>query len=138
VLKFRIQRLAVRAPEDLDAMLLTMTKHKMDAVTVLEDPMANSQSRRVVDVALKGKVASVFGLSNFVAAGGSMPSGPSRPDMWRRAALLTDKILRGAKPGELPVEQPTKFDLVINLKTAKALGLRIPQPLLTRADELIQ
>jgi putative ABC transport system substrate-binding protein len=104
VLKFRIQRLAVRAPEDLDAMLLTMTKHKMDAVTVLEDPMANSQSRRVVDVALKGKVASVFGLSNFVAAGGFMSYGPSRPDMWRRAALLTDKILRGAKPGELPVE----------------------------------
>ena len=110
----------------------------MDAITVLEDPMTNSQSPRVVDVALKGGVPAVFGLSNFVAAGGFMSFGPSRPDMWRRAALLTDKILRGAKPGELPVEQPTKFELVINLKTAKALGLTIPPALLARADQVIE
>ena len=119
-------------------MLLAMTKQKMDAVTVLEDPMTNSQSGRVVDVALKGRVPAVFGLSNFAAAGGFMSYGPSRPNMWRQAALLTDKILRGAKPGNLPIEQPTKFDLIINLKTAKALGLTIPPSLLGRADELIQ
>ena len=137
-LKFRIQRLAVRTPEEFDVVFLVMTKQKMDAVTVLEDPMTHSLSHRVVDVALKGRVASVFGLSNFAAAGGLMSYGPNRPEMWRQAALLTDRILRGAKPGDLPVEQPTKFELVINLKTAKAIGLTIPQSLLVRADQVIR
>jgi putative ABC transport system substrate-binding protein len=104
---------------------------------VLEDGLTNSQSFRVVDVALKGRLPAVFGLSNFVVAGGFMSYGPSRPEQWRKAALLTDKILRGAKPADLPVEQPTKFELVINLKTSKALGLTIPQSLLLRADEVI-
>jgi putative tryptophan/tyrosine transport system substrate-binding protein len=136
--KIRIQRLAVRAPEDFDTVFLVMTRQRMDAVIVLEDPMTNSQSSRVVDVALKGRVPAVFGLSNFAATGGFMSYGPSRPDLWRQAALLTDKILRGAKPGELPIEQPTKFDFVINVKTAKALGLTIPPSFLQRADQVIE
>jgi putative ABC transport system substrate-binding protein len=103
-------------------------------VTVLEDPLTHSESLRVVDVALRGKVPAVFGLSSFVVAGGLMSYGPSRPELWRKAALLTDKILRGTKPGDLPVEQPSQFELVINIKTAKALGLAIPQSLLQRAD----
>ena len=137
-LKIRIQRLAVRAPADFDAVFPVMTRQRVDAVTVLEDGLTNSQSLRVVDVALKGRLPAVFGLSNLVVAGGFMSYGPSRPELWHQAALLTDKILRGAKPGDLPVEQPTKFELVINLKTAKALGLTIPQSLLGRADEVIQ
>jgi len=137
-LKIRIQRLAVRAPADFDAVFPVMTRQRVDAVTVLEDGLTNSQSLRVVDVALKGRLPAVFGLSNLVAAGGFMSYGPSRPELWHKAALLTDKILRGAKPGDLPVEQPTKFELVINLKTAKALGLTIPQSVLGRADQIIE
>ena len=137
-LKVQIQRLAVRASTDFDAVFPVMTKQKMDAVTVLEDPMINLQSLRVIDVALKGRVPAVFGHASLVAAGGFMSYAPSRPDMWRRAALLTDKILRGAKPADLPVEQAEKFELVINLKTARALGLTIPPSLLLRADRIIE
>jgi ABC-type uncharacterized transport system substrate-binding protein len=136
--RVRIQRLVVRAPEDFDAVFPVMTRQRVDAVTVLEDPMTNSQSPRIADVALKRRLPAVFGLSTVVAAGGFMSYAPSRPDLWRKAAQLTDKILRGAKPGDLPVEQPTKFELVINLKTAKALGLTIPQSLLVRADDVIE
>jgi hypothetical protein len=93
---------------------------------------------RVVDVALKGRVPAVFGLSILVEAGGFMSYGPNRAELWHKAALLTDKILRGAKPGDLPVEQPTKFELVVNLKTARTLGLTIPQTLLLRADQVIE
>jgi ABC-type uncharacterized transport system substrate-binding protein len=91
-----------------------------------------------VDVALKGRVPAVFGLSILVEAGGFMSYGPNRAELWHKAALLTDKILRGAKPGDLPVEQPTKFELVVNLKTARTLGLTIPQTLLLRADQVIE
>src|SRR5262249_35502654 len=138
LLKIQIQRLAVRSPEDFDAVLRVITKPKVEAALVLEDPLTNSQSLRVVDVAMKGRVPTLFGLSTLVVAGGFMSYGPSRPELWRKAALLTDKILRGAKPGDLPVEQPTKFELVINLKTARALNLTIPQSLLLRADQVIQ
>jgi len=119
-------------------MFLAMTRQRVDAVTVLEDPMTNSQSRRVVDAALRGRIPAVFGPSDFVTGGGFLSYGPSRPDMWRQAALLTDKILRGAKAGELPIEQPRKFELAINLKTAKALGLTIPKTLLLQADRVIE
>jgi putative ABC transport system substrate-binding protein len=110
----------------------------VDAVTVVEDPMIQSQSLRVVEATLREKVPAVFSLPSYVVAGGLMSYAPNRADLWRRAAQLTDKILRGAKPGDLPVEQPSTFELVINLKTAKALGLTIPQALLLRADQVIQ
>jgi putative ABC transport system substrate-binding protein len=137
-LKLRIQRLAVRAPADFDAVFPVMTSQRVDAVTVVEDAMIHSHALRVVDVALKGRVPAAFGLSSLAAAGGFMSYGPNRPDLWRRAAMLTDKILKGARPGDLPVEQPTKFELVINMKTAKALGLTISPSLVARADEVIQ
>jgi putative ABC transport system substrate-binding protein len=133
----KIKRLAVRAPEDFEAIFPEMTRQKVDAVTVVEDPMIQVHSLQVVEAALRGKVPAVFGLSPFVAAGGLMSYAPRRPDLWRQAAVLTDKILRGAKPADLPVEQPTKFELIINLKTAKALGLTIPPSLLARADQVI-
>jgi putative ABC transport system substrate-binding protein len=138
LLKVQIERLAVRAPADFDAVFPVMTRGSVNAITVLEDGVINSESLRLVDAALKARVPAVFGLSSLVAAGGFMSYAPSRPELWRKAALLTDKILRGAKPADLPIEQPTKFELVINLKTAKALGLTIPPAVLARADEVIE
>ena len=88
--------------------------------------------------AQRNRLPSMYGTKDFADAGGLMAFGPNAADQWRRAATYVDKILKGARPGDLPVEQPTKFELVINLKTAKALGLTIPQSVLGRADELIQ
>jgi putative ABC transport system substrate-binding protein len=137
-LNVRIERLEVRDPADFEMVFSALTRHRVDAITVVEDPMIHSQALRVVEAALREKVPAVFSLPNYVVAGGLMSYAPNRPDLWRHAARLTDKILRGAKPGDLPVEQASTFELVINLKTAKALGLIIPPSLLLRADEVIQ
>ena len=101
-------------------------------------PMFSSERRRLVDLAAKNRLPAVYGLRDYVDAGGLMSYGPNLADMFRRAATYVDKILKGAKPVDLPVEQPTKFELVIDLKTAKALGLTIPQSVLGRADQVIE
>ena len=102
------------------------------------DPLVVSYRARLVEFATRRRLPAIYGTRDFVDAGGLMMYGPSIADLWRRVAYYMDKILKGAKPGNLPVEQPTKFELVINLKTAKALGLTIPQSVLLRADEVIQ
>jgi len=134
----RLQFVEARGPEDFDRAFSDMTRARAGALTVLASNMLLGERRRIVDLAAKNRLPGVYGVREFVDAGGLMSYGPDLADMFRRAATYVDKILKGAKPGDLPVEQPTKFELVINLKTAKALGLTIPQSLLGRADEIIQ
>ena len=134
----RLQFVEARGPADFDRAFSDMTKARAGALTVLTSNMFFIERRRLVDLAAKHRLPAVYQWREGVDAGGLMAYGPNVTDLFRRAAPYVDKILKGAKPGDLPVEQPTKFELVINLKTAKALGLTIPQSLLIRADEVIQ
>ena len=134
----RLQVVEARSPGDIDRTFSDMTKGRADGLTLLGGRMLFEERRRVVDLAAKTRLPAVYGLREYVDAGGLMAYGPNVQDLFRRAATYVDKILKGAKPADLPIEQPTKFDLVINLKTAKALGLTIPPSLLGRADEVIQ
>jgi putative ABC transport system substrate-binding protein len=134
----RLQVVEARGPDDFDRAFSDMTRARAGALTVLTSNMLIIERRRLVDLAAKTRLPAVYPWREGVDAGGLMSYGPNLADMFRRAATYVDKILKGAKPADLPVEQPTKFELVINLKTAKALGLTIPQSVLGRADELIQ
>ena len=130
--------MGVRGPDEFDRAFSAMTKERAEALIVFPSPMLFNERRRIVNLATKHRLPSMFAAREFVELGGLMSYGASITDLIRRAATYVDKILKGAKPADLPVEQPTKFELVINLKTAKALGLTIPQSLLGRADEVIQ
>jgi putative tryptophan/tyrosine transport system substrate-binding protein len=134
----RLQLVEARGPEDFDRAFSERTRARADALTVLPSAMFINERRRLVDLAAKNRLPAVYPVREFVDAGGLMAYGANIPDLYHRAATYVDKILKGAKPGDLPVEQPTKFELVINLKTAKALGLTVPDSLLRRADEVIQ
>ena len=134
----RLQFVEARGPADFDRAFSDMTKARAGALTVRPAPMFISERRRLVDLAAKNRLPAVYAWREFVDAGGLMAYGPNLSDLYRRAATYVDKILKGAKLGDLPVEQPTKFELVINLKTAKALGLTIPPAVLARADEVIE
>jgi putative tryptophan/tyrosine transport system substrate-binding protein len=128
----------VRRPADLRAAFAAMADWRADGLVTLTDGMLFSQRDRVVELALKSKLPAVYPEAEFVAAGGLSSYGPSLPDLFRRTASYVDKILKGAKPGDLPIEQPTKFELAINLKTAQALGLVISREFQLRADEVIE
>jgi putative ABC transport system substrate-binding protein len=134
----RPQFVEARGPADFDRAFSEMTRARAGALTVLVGAMFIVAQRRLVDLAAKNRLPALYGLREYVDAGGFMSYGPNVADLFRRTATYVDKILKGAKPGDLPVEQPTKFELVINLKTAKALGLTIPQSLLQRADQVIE
>ncbi len=134
----RLQFVEARGPHDFDRAFSDMTRARVGALTVLTGIMFLNERRRLVDLAAKNRLPEVYGGRDFVDAGGLMSYGPNLADLYRRAATYVDKILKGTKPGDLPVEQPTKFELVINLKTAKALGLRIPQSVLARADHVVE
>jgi putative ABC transport system substrate-binding protein len=133
-----LQIVEARGPADFDRAFSDMTRARAGALTVLPSNMFFNERRRLVDLAAKNRLPAVYPLREYVDAGGLMAYGSDLADLFRRAAFYVDKILKGAKPGDLPIEQPTKFELVINVKTAKALGLTIPDSLLRRADEVIQ
>jgi putative ABC transport system substrate-binding protein len=134
----RVQFVEVRVPADFDRAFSDMTRAHAGALIVLPSRMFGSEVRRLVDLAAKNRLPAVYQWKEFVDAGGLMSYGANLADLYRRAATYVDKILKGAKPGDLPVEQTTKFELVINLKTAKSLGLTIPPSLLQRADQVIE
>jgi ABC-type uncharacterized transport system substrate-binding protein len=138
LIKLQLEVVKVASPEQLDQALSEVKKSHADAMFVFEDPVFRANSSRIVEFAGKNRLPTVYGGSEFVHGGGLMAYGPSHADMFRRAAGYVDRILRGAKPGDLPIEQPTSFELVVNLKTAKALGITIPQSILLRADEVIR
>ena len=137
-LKVRLQILQARSPAELAGTLSVVTKESAEALLVLGDPMFFGERSRIVELAAKRRLPLMCNQAEYAQAGGLLTYGIDQRDNFRRAAPYVDKIFRGAKPADLPVEQPTKFELVINLKTAKALGLTIPPSLLARADEVIQ
>jgi putative ABC transport system substrate-binding protein len=138
MLEVQIEALEVGTPSDVEPAFVTMRTRRAGALLVLADSLFTQESGRLATLALKQRAPTMFGLREHVVAGGLIAYGVSFTDLFHRAAAYVDKILRGARPADLPVEQPTKFELVINLRTAKALGLTIPQSVLARADEVIQ
>jgi putative ABC transport system substrate-binding protein len=137
-LGIQLQILEVRATNDFDKAFSTITKERADALLTLPDPLSVSQGKRIADFAAKHRLPAMYPRMEFVDAGGLMVYGPSYNDLFRRAAVYVDKILKGAKPADLPVEQPTKFEFIINLKAAKQIGLTIPPNVLARADRVIK
>ena len=137
-LKVKLDVLEARTPGEIKAAFATMAKRRPGAAIVLADPLFVGEAGNLVRLAAEQELPVMYGLREAVVAGGLMAYGASFTDLFRRAAIYVDKILKGAKPADLPVEQASKFELVINLKTAKALRLAIPQSLLVRADEVIQ
>ena len=138
VLRMKVQSLGVRTPEELDGALAAIVRERPGALLVLADRLFLHNRQRIMEFAARHRLPGVYAYRELVEAGGLMSFGPSYAGMHRQAATYVDKILKGAKPADLPVEQPTTFELVINLKTAKALGVKIPQSVLIRADEVIQ
>ena len=134
----RLELVGVQGSTEFDAAFATMKKKRPAALIVEPDNIFYFHRKRIVDFATKSRLPAVFTHREFADAGGLVVYGANYSALFRRAAIYVDKILKGAKPADLPVEQPTKFDLVINLKTAKALGLSIPQSILVRADQVIQ
>ena len=134
----RLQSVEARAPGDLEGAFAAMIRERAGALIVLTDTMLARNRAPIAALAMKNRLPAVYGATEYVEAGGLMAYGPNQTDLYRRAATYVDKILKGAKPADLPVEQPTKFELSINLKTAKALGLTIPPSLLLRADQVLE
>jgi putative ABC transport system substrate-binding protein len=132
-----VATLEIRRAEDITPAFEAINGHS-EALYVCADPLILANALRINTLALATGLPTIHGLREFIEARGLLSYGPSIPDLWRRSADYVDKILRGAKPADLPVEQPTKFDLIINLTTAKALGLTIPESFLLRADEVIE
>jgi putative ABC transport system substrate-binding protein len=129
--------LEIQTAEDIEAAMATLAGHT-DALYVYSEPLTNANKDKIIKAATAAKIPTIFGFREFVDAGGLISYGPTFIDLFTRAAEFTDKILRGATPADMPIQQPVKFDLIINLKAAKALGLSIPETVLTRADEVIE
>jgi putative tryptophan/tyrosine transport system substrate-binding protein len=138
MLSVKLEPIAVRAPEDLQSVLVTAAEKRVEALVVAPDPMLLLNRKSVIDFAATNRLPAMYNFREETESEGLISYGADLHDTCRRAATFVDKILKGAKPAELPVEQPSRLHLIINLKTAKALGLTIPLSVLLRADELIQ
>jgi putative tryptophan/tyrosine transport system substrate-binding protein len=136
-LGLRVMSHVVKKSADIDDAFVAVTRAHVAAVVIMADPLVVGEKAHVVKAAAAHRVPAIYGFREFVDAGGLMSYGANLADLWRRAATYVDRILKGAKPADLPVEEPRKFELIINLKTAKALGLTIPPSLLLRADQVI-
>ena len=134
----KVQYVDIRGPKDIEASFRAAGKDRADGVLVLQSPVINSQRTHFADLAVKYRLPAIFPQSEFVEGGGLMYYGANTADLFRRAATYVDKILKGAKPADLPVERPTKFELIVNLKAAKQIGLTIPPNVLVRADRVIR
>ena len=137
-LAVQLQYLDVRGPNDIETVFRAASKGHADAILILGNPVLLSQRAQLADLATKNRLPVMYPQSDYMDAGGLMFYGPSITELFRRAATYVDKILKGAKPADLPVQQPTKFELIINLKTAKQIGLTIPPAVLARADKVIK
>ncbi len=133
-----VRPLGVHSLEDFEVAFTAMTQERPDALFVVADPLVTANRKRILDFTAKHQLPAMYEFRPYAADGGLMAYGPSLDSMFGRAAAFADKILKGARPADLPVEEPTQFELVVNLKTAKALGLKLPQSILIRADEVIQ
>ena len=128
----------VRAATEYESAFAAIVRERADGILVLSTPLFIAGAKPLAALALKHRLPSLFGPKHHVLAGGLMSYSPDRPDLYRRAAIFVDKILKGAKPADLPVQRPTKFELFVNLKTAKSIGLHIPEAFLLRADKVIE
>jgi ABC-type uncharacterized transport system substrate-binding protein len=137
-LGMKLDLVDLRAPDQIEDALAAVVRHRADALLIMPESAFFAHAARINEVAIKHRFPTIALIREFTQRGSLMSYGPSIPDLVKRSAAFVDKILKGANPADLPIEQPTKFELVINLKTAKTLGLTIPEPLLVRADELIQ
>jgi putative ABC transport system substrate-binding protein len=136
--KVAFQSFPFRDPEELPAMFSTMTRERIDAMIVVNGPEVYAERKRIAELALKHRLPAIYGSAEYADTGGLLAYGPSYPDLFRRAAIYVDKILKGAKPGDLPIEQPATFDFVVNANTARALGIAIPSSVLARASRVIR
>ena len=137
VLEITLQSLEVRNPQELESAFEAVIRERPSALMV-PNTIVIAHGKQIVDFASKNRLPLIYDTREFAETSGLMSYGPSFPDLWRRAAIYLDKILKGTKPADLPVEQPTKFELVINLKTAKQIGLTVPQSVLYRVDRIIK
>jgi putative ABC transport system substrate-binding protein len=135
---WRLVSLEIREAGEIERALKTATAGRAGALLVAAQALLFRQAQRVAELATRSRLPAMYGLRHYVEAGGLISYGPDIPEIFRRSAVFVDKILKGAKPGDLPIEQPTKFELVINLEAAKSIGLKVPQALLARADEVIR
>jgi putative tryptophan/tyrosine transport system substrate-binding protein len=138
LLELQLQIVQSRAPEEFATAFSAMTKERIPALLVLTDAMFNAQRQRIVELAASSRIPAIYDFKEFAEAGGLMSYGADIDEVYRRAAIYVDKIIKGSKPGELPVEQPTEFQFLINLKAAKQIGVTIPPNVLARADKVIK
>jgi putative ABC transport system substrate-binding protein len=130
--------LEIKTADDIDLAFTTMTKARDQAFIIFTSPLATLNSKRIIELAHKHRLPGIYPTRQFVEEGGLMAYGPLIGDLYRRAATYVDKILKGTKPADLPIEQPMKFDFVVNLKSAKQIGVRVPPNVLVRADKVIR